>query len=162
MAVHVARCTYVAVTEPLLYQLHLNSVGKEQTGTTVPQVMEAYLPQTVLAEHYGEVVWHIVGTYQLSHSVHTDVVLVLLAVASAECLESDVLGDNPYLETNKIDSEFHGVGLRSVRDIVNKYDGMMSFKQKWSVILKEQSTNTQKSGRIKIIKPERENDYEVQ
>ena len=31
-----------------------------------------------------------------------------------------------------------------------------------SVILKEQSTNTQKSGRIKMIKPERENDYEVQ
>ena len=32
----------------------------------------------------------------------------------------------------------------------------------WSVILKEQSTNTQKSGRIKMKKPERENDYEVQ
>ena len=48
-------------------------------------------------------------------------------------VESDVLGDNPYLETNKIDSEFHGVGLRSVRDIVNKYDGMMSFKQKGNI-----------------------------
>ena len=36
------------------------------------------------------------------------------------------------------------------------------FQEFWSVILKEQSTNTQKSGRIKIIKPERENDYEVQ
>ena len=78
--------TYVAVPQPLLYQLHLHSVCKEQAGTTVPQIMEAYLPQTVLAEHYGKVVRHIVGTYQLSHSVYADIVLVLLAVASAECL----------------------------------------------------------------------------
>ena len=85
MAVHVAGRTYVAVTEPFLYQLHLHSVCKEQAGTTVPQVMEAYLPQAVLAEHYREMVRYIVGTYQLSHSVHADVVLVLLAVSSAEC-----------------------------------------------------------------------------
>ena len=29
MAVHVACCTYVAVTEPLLNQLHLHSVGEK-------------------------------------------------------------------------------------------------------------------------------------
>ena len=46
--------------------------------------MEAYLPQTVLPEHYREVIRYIVGTYQLSHSVHADVFLVLLAVPSAE------------------------------------------------------------------------------
>ena len=46
--------------------------------------MESYLPQTVFAEHYREMVRHIIRTYQLSHSVHADVVLVLLAVASAE------------------------------------------------------------------------------
>ena len=80
MAVHVARCTYVAVTEPLLNQLHLNSISKEQTCTAVPQVMEAYLPQTVLTKHYREMVRYIVGTYQLSHSVYADVVLVLLVV----------------------------------------------------------------------------------
>ena len=52
----------------------------------MPQVMEAYLPQTVLTKHYREMVRYIVGTYQLSHSVHADIVLVLFAVASAECL----------------------------------------------------------------------------
>ena len=77
-------CTYVAMAQPFLNQLHLNSVCKEQAGTTVPQVMESYLTQTVLAEHYREVIRHIVGTYQISHSVYADVVLVLLAVASAE------------------------------------------------------------------------------
>lgn len=84
MAVHVARCTYVAVTQPLLYQLHLHSVCKEQAGATVTQVMKSYLPQTVPAENYCKVVRYIVGTYQLSHSVHADIVLILLAVSSAE------------------------------------------------------------------------------
>ena len=48
-------------------------------------------------------------------------------------VESDILGCNPYLETSKTNSELHGVGLRSVRDIVKKYDGMMSFEQKGNV-----------------------------
>ena len=45
-------------------------------------------------------------------------------------VESDILSDNPYLKTKKKDSELHGVGLRSVRDIVKKYEGMISFEQK--------------------------------
>ena len=45
-------------------------------------------------------------------------------------VESDILNDNPHLETNKNDSELHGVGLCSVRDVVKKYDGMISFDQK--------------------------------
>lgn len=45
-------------------------------------------------------------------------------------VESDILNDNPRLETNKCNSELHGVGLRSVKDIVKKYDGMISFDQK--------------------------------
>lgn len=45
-------------------------------------------------------------------------------------VESDILSDNPYLKTKKKDSELHGVGLHSVRDIVKKYEGMISFEQK--------------------------------
>lgn len=45
-------------------------------------------------------------------------------------VESEVLTDNPQLLTNKNDNELHGVGLKSVKDIVNKYDGMMTFNQK--------------------------------
>lgn len=48
-------------------------------------------------------------------------------------VESDILSNNPHLETNKADSELHGVGLRSVRDIVKKYEGMLSFDQKGRV-----------------------------
>jgi len=45
-------------------------------------------------------------------------------------VESDILINNPELKTNKDNSDLHGVGLRTVRDIVKKYDGMMSFEQK--------------------------------
>lgn len=48
-------------------------------------------------------------------------------------VETDILNDNPELETNKGDAELHGVGLHSVRDIVKKYDGMMSFNQKGNI-----------------------------
>jgi hypothetical protein len=45
-------------------------------------------------------------------------------------VENDVLSENPVLKTSKKDKELHGVGLRSVKDIVEKYDGMISFDQK--------------------------------
>lgn len=45
-------------------------------------------------------------------------------------VESDVLVDNPYLLTSKKDKQLHGIGLRSVRAIVDKYNGMINFYQK--------------------------------
>lgn len=45
-------------------------------------------------------------------------------------VEKDVLAENPKLITSKENSEFHGVGLKTVKDIVNKYDGMINFDQK--------------------------------
>lgn len=48
-------------------------------------------------------------------------------------VESDILSNNPRLKTNKDDSEFHGIGLRSVSDIVKKYNGMINFDQKGNI-----------------------------
>lgn len=45
-------------------------------------------------------------------------------------VESDILASNPELVTCKRDKSLHGIGLQSVRDIVEKYDGMISFVQK--------------------------------
>ena len=45
-------------------------------------------------------------------------------------VEIDVLDENPNLFTSKSNKELHGVGLKSVRDIVDKYNGMINFKQK--------------------------------
>ena len=38
--------------------------------------------------------------------------------------------ENPELKTGKKDSTLHGLGLQSVRDIVNKHEGIISFEQK--------------------------------
>lgn len=45
-------------------------------------------------------------------------------------VETDVLTNNPDLVTSKSDRELHGVGLKSVRDIVEKYGGIINFNQK--------------------------------
>ena len=45
-------------------------------------------------------------------------------------VESEILVDNPDLKTNKENKNLHGLGLQSVKDIVNKYEGVISFEQK--------------------------------
>ena len=45
-------------------------------------------------------------------------------------VEENVLCINPRLTTSKNDKELHGIGLRSVHSIVNKYNGMINFYQK--------------------------------
>ena len=42
-------------------------------------------------------------------------------------LKSSILRQNPELNTTKKDKNLHGIGLRSVRDVVNKYEGMIDF-----------------------------------
>lgn len=42
-------------------------------------------------------------------------------------ISHSVLEANPELKTTKIDTLIHGIGMRSVSDIVKKYDGMIEF-----------------------------------
>lgn len=42
-------------------------------------------------------------------------------------IEESVLSKNPGLLTNKTNKDIHGLGLRSVRDTVEKYDGMYQY-----------------------------------
>lgn len=42
-------------------------------------------------------------------------------------IETSVLQTNPHLRTNKSNSAWHGLGLKSVKETVSKYDGMMDF-----------------------------------
>lgn len=45
-------------------------------------------------------------------------------------VENDIMKSNPELKTSKVDKNLHGVGLHTVKDIVAKYDGAISFVQK--------------------------------
>ena len=66
----------------------------------------------------------------------SDILLKIWAESGYYCLElsntveTAVLLDNPELKTNKKDKNLHGLGLQSVRDIVSKYEGVISFEQK--------------------------------
>ena len=54
MRVNVGRGRKIAVTEPLLYILHLDAVGEQQTGAAVTKVVEAYAPQAVPVKQLRE------------------------------------------------------------------------------------------------------------
>lgn len=67
---------------------------------------------------------------------HSEIMLKIWSDAGYYCIEIsntveiDVLAENPNLFTSKSNKELHGVGLKSVKDIVEKYNGMINFKQK--------------------------------
>lgn len=41
-----------------------------------------------------------------------------------------ILKSNPYLITTKNDNEYYGFGILSIKDTVQKYDGLMDFYEK--------------------------------
>ena len=43
VGINVARCAYIAVTEPFLYLLHRYAVGEHQRRAGVPQIVKADL-----------------------------------------------------------------------------------------------------------------------
>ncbi len=67
---------------------------------------------------------------------HSEIMLKMWSDAGYYCIEIsntveiDVLAENPNLFTRKRNKELHGVGIKSVKDIVEKYNGMINFKQK--------------------------------
>lgn len=70
------------------------------------------------------------------NSGNSEIMLKIWSDAGYYCIEIsntveiDVLDENPNLFTSKSNKELHGVGLKSVKDIVDKYNGMINFKQK--------------------------------
>ena len=70
------------------------------------------------------------------NSGNSEIMLKIWSDAGYYCIEIsntveiDVLDENPNLFTSKNNKELHGVGLKSVKDIVDKYNGMINFKQK--------------------------------
>lgn len=45
-------------------------------------------------------------------------------------VDTDVLAENPDLNTSKSDKKLHGIGLKSIRDTIEKYNGILNFAQK--------------------------------
>ncbi|MBR6696684.1 MAG: GHKL domain-containing protein [Lachnospiraceae bacterium] len=51
-------------------------------------------------------------------------------VVLGNCVKGNILKDNPNLNTTKNDKEKHGLGLENVKEIVEKYDGIMTYEMK--------------------------------
>lgn len=45
-------------------------------------------------------------------------------------VDTVILDENPNLKTNKSDKKLHGIGLKSVKEIIKKYNGIINFAQK--------------------------------
>jgi sensor histidine kinase regulating citrate/malate metabolism len=44
-------------------------------------------------------------------------------------IESSVLRDNPRLKTTKTDTTHHGLGIKSIKNIVKKYNGIINYSE---------------------------------
>ena len=54
-----------------------------------------------------------------------------LAVEIDNSIDKSVLENNKTLKTTKENKEFHGIGLKSVKNVVEKYNGMISFYEEY-------------------------------
>ncbi|MCD8049311.1 MAG: ATP-binding protein [Clostridia bacterium] len=50
-----------------------------------------------------------------------------LSILIANSIDVSVLKENSELATSKEDKELHGIGIQSVKAVVEKYDGMIQF-----------------------------------
>lgn len=50
-----------------------------------------------------------------------------LSILITNSISNSVLTDNKDLMTSKADKELHGIGIKSVKAVVKKYDGMINF-----------------------------------
>ena len=50
-----------------------------------------------------------------------------LIIFVGNSIKSSVLGSNVNLETSKKDKDLHGIGIKSIKNIVNRHNGMISF-----------------------------------
>ncbi len=69
----------------------------------------------------------------------SEIILKLWSEAGYYCLdigntvEFEILSNNPHMNTMKKNRELHGIGLKTVHDIVEKYNGIINFNQKANV-----------------------------
>ena len=61
-------------------------------------------------------------------TVHMRLVKEYLSLVVSNTVDRDVLRENPGLSTDKPHREIHGIGLRVIREIVDRYDGSVRFE----------------------------------
>ena len=80
MCINVACCADVAVTEPLLNLFQAHTIGVEQAGAAMAQVVEADTLHLVCDQKIREMLAQKVGPNPLSHRVYIDIVKIIGAI----------------------------------------------------------------------------------
>ena len=83
MCINVACCADVAVTEPLLNLFQAHTIGIEQTGTAMAQIVKADTLHLVCDQKIREMLAQEIGPNPFSHRVYVDIVKIISAIASA-------------------------------------------------------------------------------
>ena len=58
-----------------------------------------------------------------------------MSICVENTVEAPVLEENPMLKTTKTDKSVHGLGTKNIRKIVEKYSGMMEYREYGNMFL---------------------------
>ena len=81
----------VTMPQPFLNLLQAHTIGIEQTGTAMSQIMKTYLFQLVLCQQNFKMLGNEIGFHQFSNGIHIHVFQIVVAVAAAANLTVDFL-----------------------------------------------------------------------
>ena len=103
----------------------------------VPLTIDAHLPPrlpirdsdlcSLIANLLDNALEGSLGEESPAVTIHAACVKNYLRVTVKNRVSHDVLAENPHLSTTKENNADHGVGIRVIRQIVERYDGMLDF-----------------------------------
>ena len=91
MCVNIGSSADVAVSQPLLNLFQAHTIGVQQTGTAMSQIMKTYLFQPVLCQQNIKMLGNEIGLHQFSNGIHIHVFQIVVAVEAAANLTIDFL-----------------------------------------------------------------------
>lgn len=85
------------------------------------------------------------GFIDLSIDRHTDTPLSVINVRNS-CKESPISMDGSLIQTTKSDRTYHGYGMKSIKKVIDKYDGIINYSYEdhtfsLSIVLKDNSAS---------------------
>lgn len=88
---------------------------------------------TVISNLFDNAIEECIDTHNRKIDLEIKMIKQYLAIHISNTTKENVLESNPKLFTKKANSKNHGIGLLIVKDIVNKYDGILQFISKEKV-----------------------------
>ena len=82
MCVDIGCCADIAVSQPFLNLLQAHTIGIEETGTAMSQIMKTYLFQFVLCQQNLKMLGNEIRLHQFANGIHIHVFEVVVAIVT--------------------------------------------------------------------------------